>query len=75
MLLIGQVPLLFDLEYFRVVIVDSAGTASLYSSLSNPVSEHGSRSVPGVEPCRSTVIDERTFENRTGRQGEHIKER
>jgi len=27
MLLIGQVPLLFDLEYFGVVVVDGAGAA------------------------------------------------
>ena len=67
MLFIGQVPLLFDLEHFGVVIVDSAGAVSLHPSLSDLVSEHGNRSVPGVEPCSNTVINERTFENRTGR--------
>jgi hypothetical protein len=75
MLLIGQVPLFFDLEHVGVVIVDSAGAVLSYSSLSDLANEHGSRSVPGVEPCSSTVINERTFENRTGRQGEHIEER
>ena len=75
MLLIGQVPLFFDLEHFGVVIVDGAGAVSLHPSLSNLVNEHGSRSVPGVEPRSSTMINERAFENRTGRQGEHMEER
>lgn len=70
MLLVGQVPLLFDLEYLRVVVVHGAGTVPLrFSELSN---RHGSRSVPGVEPCSNTVVNERTSENRAGGQGEHI---
>ena len=64
MLLIGQVPLLFDLEHFGVVIVHGAGAVSSYPSLSDLVNERGgSRGVPGVEPCSSTIINERTFEN------------
>ena len=35
MLLVGQVPLLFDLEHFGVVIVDGASAVSLHTSLSN----------------------------------------
>jgi len=75
MLLIGQIPLLFDLEHFGVVTMDGAGAVSLHPSLSNLVNEHGNRNVPGVEPCSSTMISERTFENRTGREGEHMEER
>jgi len=76
MLLIGQVPLLFDLEHFGVVIVNGAGAVSLRPSFSELANEYGSMNPPGVEPCSSSALsNERAFENRTGRKGEHIEER
>ena len=72
-LLIGQVSLFFDLEHLRVVVMHGAGAVPLRLSFSELLHRHGSRSVPGVEPCSNTVINERTFENRTGGQGEHIE--
>jgi hypothetical protein len=69
MLLVGQVPLLFELEHVGVVIVHCA---SAIPFLSNLTSERGDVNAPGVEPYSSTLRNERAFENRTGRKGEHV---
>jgi hypothetical protein len=36
--------------------------------------EQGSESTPGVEPRSRTLRNERAFENRTGRKGEHVED-
>ena len=61
MLLLGQVPLLFDLENVGVVVVHGAGGVSLHAFPRSR--EHGSRYVPGVESCSNTAVNERAFEN------------
>lgn len=69
MLLIGQVPLLFEFKSAWVVIVHRA---SAFPSRSFLRMNAGIVNAPGVEPRSKTLRNERTFESRTGRKGEHI---
>ena len=58
-LLVSQVPLLFDLERDGVIIVYGASAISSHPQTSTARSV----SAPGVQPRSSTLRNERTFEN------------
>lgn len=62
--------LVFDLEHVWVFIVGGPCAIPFHHSPISQISQGDG--VPCVEPCSRTVDRERAFENRTGREGEHI---